>query len=312
MSDNFKVLNRIIACCEQGIDAGLAVIVERQGSSPRETGAMLMLDGEGGCVGTIGGGALEKQVVEALAKVMLTHAAKIQIFDLLPESFGMPCGGRIKVVLSPVGKDALPVFSGLVERLSKGTSATLYAWMTEPGVMRWEISPQEGDTTSRFEIPVESAAELLIFGAGHIAQALSPMALAADFQVSVLDDRSTFLQDVVLPEEVHTIALPSFEACMASAPAVSDTTFVLIATYDHRHDMVVLKQALDTNAGYIGMVGSSSKRDAIFARLKAEGISNAALSRVHCPVGLPIGAMTPAEIAISILAEMIAHRRKAA
>ena len=99
---------------------------------------------------------------------------------------------------------------------------------------------------------------------------------------------------------------------MASAPAVSDTTFVLIATYDHRHDMVVLKQALDTNAGYIGMVGSSSKRDAIFARLKAEGISNAALSRVHCPVGLPIGAMTPAEIAISILAEMIAHRRKAA
>ncbi|WP_028325492.1 XdhC family protein [Desulfatirhabdium butyrativorans] len=312
MSDNFKVLNRIVACCEQGIDAGLAVIVERQGSTPREKGAMLMLDGEGGCVGTIGGGALEQQVVEELANVMVSHAAKIQVFDLLPESFGMPCGGRIKVVLSPIGKDALPVFSALVSRLARGKATTLYAGMKEPGVVRWEISPPLQDMASWFEIPVEAVAELLIFGAGHIAQAMSPMALAADFQVSVLDDRSAFLQDVVLPEEVHAIALSSFEECMASAPAVSETTFVLIATYGHRHDMVVLKQVLDTNAGYIGMVGSLNKRDTIYARLKAEGISDATLSRIHCPVGLPIGAVTPAEIAISILAEMIAHRRKAA
>lgn len=311
MSDNFKVLKRIIACCEQGIDAGLAVIVERQGSSPREVGAMLMLDGAGGRVGTIGGGVLEQRVIEQLANAMLEHCVKIQVFDLLPEGFGMPCGGRIKVLLSPIGAEALPVFSDLVEQLQKGIPATLYGGLKEPGAMHWEIVPQASGVTPWFEIPVETTAELFLFGAGHIAKALCPMALAADFQVTILDDRRDVFDDGVFPEEVHTIALSSFDGCMTRCPAISEKAFVLIATYGHRHDMVVLKQALATNAGYIGMVGSRNKRDAIFSRLKAEGMSETALLRVHCPVGLPIGAITPAEIATSILAEMIAHRRKA-
>lgn len=309
MSEHFQVIQHIVAAAKRGIDVGLAVVVEQQGSAPRKPGTMLMLDGEGRQIGTIGGGELERHVTQTLARAMTEHRAVFRHFDLAPEGFGMPCGGRIKILMAPVfSREDRKVFQTLLKNLQAGRASLLHAEMPEPGTVRWSIDPDRRQVLSGFDLYLEPPAPLFIFGAGHIAQALAPIAVASDFSVTILDDREERLEQWVDAGNVTTIPIDTFENCL-SGRCLAETDYVLIATYGHHQDLTVLRQVLATAAGYIGMVGSSSKRDAIFARLQAEGMTDAALARVHCPVGLPIHAETPVEIAVSILAEMIAHRR---
>lgn len=311
MAEHFQVIQHIVAAAKRGNDIGLAVVVEQQGSTPRKPGTMLMLDGEGRQIGTIGGGELERQVTQTLARAMMEHQAILRHFDLAPEGFGMPCGGRVKVLMTPVSsQEGRGIFQTLLKNLRAGRACLLRAEMTEPGSIRWTIDPDRQEVLSGFDLSLEPPAPLFIFGAGHIAQALAPMAAAADFSVTILDDREERLERWNDAGNVAAVRIDTFENCL-SGRSLAETDYVLIATYGHQHDLTVLRQVLATAAGYIGMVGSRSKRDAVFARLKAEGLNDAALARVHCPVGLPIHAETPAEIAVSILAEMIAHRRKA-
>jgi len=311
MSEHFQVIQHIVAAANRDIDIGLAVVVEQQGSTPRKSGTMLVLDGEGRQIGTIGGGELERQVTQTLARAMVEHQAILRHFDLAPEGFGMPCGGRVKVLMTPVSsREGRGVFQPLLNNLQAGKASLLHAEMTEPGTIRWSIDPDRHQPLSGFDLSLEPPAPLFIFGAGHIAQALAPMAAAADFSVTILDDREERLARWNDTGKVTTVEIDTFEHCL-SGRSLTETDYVLIATYGHQHDLTVLRQVLETAAGYIGMVGSRSKRDAIFARLQAEGVTDAALARVHCPVGIPIHAETPAEIAVSILAEMIAHRRNA-
>ncbi|MEW6259716.1 MAG: XdhC/CoxI family protein [Thermodesulfobacteriota bacterium] len=311
MSEQFQVIQHIVAAAERGIDIGLAVTVEHHGSTPRKPGAMLVLDGEGRQVGTIGGGELERQVTQTLARAMMEHRAVFRHFDLAPEGFGMPCGGRIRILMTPVSSpEDRTVFRKILEHLKRGSSCLLRAEMTEPGTIHWSIEAARQETLSGFDLHLEPPAPLFIFGAGHIAQALAPMAARVDFFVTVLDDREEQLERWSDAGDVTTVRIDSFENCLTGR-TLAETDYVLIATYGHQHDLVVLRQVLATAAGYIGMVGSRGKRDTIFGRLKAEGMHEAALHRVRCPVGIPIRAETPAEIAVSILAEMIAHRRNA-
>ncbi len=308
MSEHFRIIQHIVDAAKQNIPTGLAVLVEQQGSAPRKTGAMLLLDGKGRQIGTIGGGELERQVTQTLAWAMMEHQAVFRHFDLVSEGFGMPCGGRVKILMAPIApQEGRNLFQKVLHRLKQGSTSLLRAEMSEPGNIRWSLDPNPQQTLSGFDLYLEPPAPLFIFGAGHIAQALAPMAALADFFVTVLDDREERLERF---GDIDAIRIYSFEHCLSGRP-LSETDYVLIATYGHQHDLVVLRQVLATSAGYIGMVGSRSKRDAIFARLKADGVDGEALARVRCPVGLAIGAETPAEIAVSILAEMIAHRRKA-
>ena len=135
------------------------------------------------------------------------------------------------------------------------------------------------------------------------------MAAMVDFRVIVLDDRPDFANAERFPG-VETRVLESFARCFAGIPSGPET-FVVIVTRGHAHDADVLAQALRTQAGYIGMIGSRRKRDAVYERLRGQGFSETDLARVHCPIGLEIGAETPEEIAVSINAELVAHRAKA-
>lgn len=309
MSEHFQVIQHIVSATKRGVDVGLAVVVEQQGSAPRKPGAMLMLDGEGRQIGTIGGGKLERRVTQTLARAMTEHRAVFRHFDLAPEGFGMPCGGRIKILMAPVSsREDRKVFQTLLKNLQAGRASLLHAEMPEPGTARWSIDPDRQESLCGFDLYLEPPSPLFIFGAGHIAQSLAPMAVSADFSVTILDDREERLEQWVDTGKITPVAIDTFENCL-SGRSLSETDYVLIATYGHQQDLTVLRQVLATAAGYIGMVGSRSKRDATFARLQAEGVTDAALARVHCPAGIPIHAETPAEIAVSILAEMIAHRR---
>jgi xanthine dehydrogenase accessory factor len=166
-----------------------------------------------------------------------------------------------------------------------------------------------GGTLDIFIEPVLPPASLYIFGAGHVSVNLYKVARDAGFDVTVVDDREAYANRERFPEAKEVIA-EDFEQAMARL-SPSEASYIVITTRGHRDDMRVLRWATQTQARYIGMIGSKRKTIAIFRELTKEGIPAHLFERVHAPVGLDIGAVTPEEIAVAITAELIAIRRHA-
>ena len=166
-----------------------------------------------------------------------------------------------------------------------------------------------GGTLEIYVEPVLPAALLYLFGAGHVAVNTYKIALLAGFDVIVVDDRESYANRERFPEAREIYAEDFDKTCTRLAPNEGD--FMVIATRGHRDDMRVLRWALGTQVRYLGMIGSLRKWIAICDELEREGIAREKLERIHSPVGLDIGAVTPEEIAVAIVAEMIAIRRQA-
>lgn len=164
-----------------------------------------------------------------------------------------------------------------------------------------------GGTLEIFIEPILPPAELFIFGAGHVAAALYQVARISGFDVTVIDDRETYASRERFPEAQQVIAEDFDKAIARLTP--SESSYIVIVTRGHRDDMRMLRWAVQTPARYIGMIGSKRKTISIFKELRNEGIPAPLFDRVHAPVGLDIGAITPEEIAVSITAELIAKRR---
>jgi xanthine dehydrogenase accessory factor len=164
-----------------------------------------------------------------------------------------------------------------------------------------------GGTLEIFIEPVLPQPLLYIFGAGHVSLELFKAARAAGFDVIVMDDREAYANTERFPGARQVIAEDFDKALAELAP--SESAYLVIATRGHRDDMRVLRWAVQTPARYIGMIGSRRKAITVYRALIAEGLEPARFNRVHSPVGLDIGAITPEEIAVSILAELIAIRR---
>jgi len=166
-----------------------------------------------------------------------------------------------------------------------------------------------GGTLEIFIEPVLPPALLYIFGAGHVAYSLYKIAGVAGFEVIVIDDRESYANRERFPEAREVIA-DDFDAVTARLNP-PEGSYIVIVTRGHRDDMRVLRWAVDTRARYLGMIGSRRKAISIYKELEKQGISAEKLASVHAPVGLEIGAVTPEEIAVSIVAEMIAEHRHA-
>jgi len=165
-----------------------------------------------------------------------------------------------------------------------------------------------GGTLEIFVEPVLPPADLYIFGAGHVAASLYKVARIAGFDVTVVDDREAYANRERFPEAQQVIAEDFDKAVAQLAP--SESSYIVIVTRGHRDDMRMLRWAVQTPARYVGMIGSKRKTITIFKELQREGLPAHLFDRVHAPVGLDIGAITPEEIAVSITAELIAKRRK--
>jgi xanthine dehydrogenase accessory factor len=164
-----------------------------------------------------------------------------------------------------------------------------------------------GGTLDIFVEPVLPPAVLYIFGAGHVAVNLYAVARQAGFDVTVIDDRETYANRERFPEAQAVIA-EDFDVAMSRLD-VSHSAYIVIVTRGHHDDMRVLRWAVQSPARYIGMIGSKRKTVSIFRELTKNGLAPALFDRVHAPVGLDIGAVTPEEIAVAITAELIAARR---
>jgi xanthine dehydrogenase accessory factor len=165
-----------------------------------------------------------------------------------------------------------------------------------------------GGTLDIFIEPILPPALLYIFGAGHVSAALYRTALSAGFDITIIDDRESYANHDRYPQAREVIA-DDFDKAMSKL-TLSDGAYIVIVTRGHRDDMRVLRWAVQTSARYIGMIGSKRKTITIFRELQNEGLEAELFDRVHAPIGLDIGAVTPEEIAVSITAELIAVRRK--
>ncbi|MDD5169498.1 MAG: XdhC family protein [Syntrophales bacterium] len=164
-----------------------------------------------------------------------------------------------------------------------------------------------GDPVRYFIQPIGGGQVVLIVGAGHVGQALAAFCPAVGFGTFIIDDRAEFASRVRFPEADDIRVQASLENCFDGL-AITKDSFIVIVTRGHAFDRDVLAQSLRTTAGYIGMIASKTKRDLIYKSLLADGFTQEAIARVHSPIGISIGAKTPAEIAVSILAELIAVR----
>ncbi len=165
-----------------------------------------------------------------------------------------------------------------------------------------------GGTVEVFIEPLGSPT-VYIFGAGHIARQLVPLAANVGMNCIVVDDRERFAHPDHFPNACQVV-VSEFETCFDELP-IGPSSYLVIVTRGHRYDQLCLTKAVATTAGYIGLIGSKAKIARIFKSLKDQKVTNERLAEVHAPIGLDIGCQSPEEIAVSIVAELIAHRRRA-
>lgn len=342
-----RIIQSICRLLGRGEPIVLATIIDHEGSTPRSTGSKMIVRNDRRIIGTIGGGLLEAQVLGYAGKVFETRRASVYAFDMthtLASDMGMICGGEMDILLEYLSPDSdtLELFEATREILLKGKKCILTTALMNPKDLpaspRHCLITEDGKTlgsfphpprwlddireemrgmrfASIFDIegysfflePLREPGFLILFGAGHVAQQTAVSSLNLGFRILVLDDRSEFANRDRFPEPIEIRVLDDFGTCMAGI-SIDEDSYLVIVTRGHLHDKVVLSRALETDAGYIGMIGSRRKRDALYRALLGEGFSQTDLDRVHCPIGLSIGAETPEEIAISILSELIQVR----
>jgi xanthine dehydrogenase accessory factor len=212
-------------------------------------------------------------------------------------------GNIPKLFLEPDGRriGALPGLEGVERKLAADMPELIKK--RQPGLM---VYADDGSRVEMFVEPVLSDPVLCVFGAGHVSSRIVPLASLVGFKVVVIDDRPDFADPQKFPEAAEVHVLP-FEGALLKLP-VGEASYLVIVTRGHIHDMTVLAQGLRTDANYIGMIGSRRKIRIIFEKLLEQGFTQRDLDRVHAPIGLEIGAETPEEIAVSIVAELIKVR----
>jgi len=287
--------------------AALGIITGVKGSSPQKVGAKALFFEDGRIIGTMGGGCLEAEIQDRARQAIRT--GKPETFDLvLDHDFGwddgLICGGRVSGVILPEIESAASVWAELALRKEKR------AWgVTEDDRIAWADTPGADTLAWRYRETVAPPCALWIAGAGHIAQAVAPLALGLDFAVTVFDDRPALANHQFFSSEVRLV-VGDWEKTLRE-PLPAHGTFGLIVTRGHRHDALVLRHWIDRGFAFLGMIGSSRKARTIREHFTSEKIGGEeALSRLSCPVGVNITAQTVPEIAVSIIAQYI-HERAA-
>ena len=291
----------------------LGIISGVKGSSPQKIGAKALFYSDGRIQGTLGGGCLEAEVQQrALLSLRTGEPAEFDL--LLDHDFGwddgLVCGGKVVGAILPNAQAMGEKFwSELAER------KTRLDWGVTTGyVIRrldQQAAPDAANEVWLYRETVTPPCALWIAGAGHIAQAVAPLALQLDFDVTVFDDRPALANHRFFPSPV-TLQAEVWEKLLA-VPLPDTPSFGLIVTRGHRHDALVLREWIHKPFRFLGMIGSSRKARTIFEHFAQEGLATSEeLKRVVCPVGIKIRCRSVMEIAVSIMAQFVDKRAEAA
>jgi len=342
------VLRTLIEALEGGREQIFCQVVETKGSTPQKAGAVMVVDPAGGQTGTLGGGCVENEVKQLAIRQLGNTGTTLRSFVLDHDhawADGLICGGKMVVAIEALrGQDPLPYFRnlhGLLEAGNGFTEAVIVnpervasegagikagrkflfgpdgvcqaSWPAGPvpariaaGVIPLLDRPRPQVREGVAWLATLPRVRLVIVGAGHVGQAVARLAAETDFDVWVIDDRSQYANAERFPTAQQILVGP-IEEVLASLE-VTPHTYALIVTRGHGHDQEALYHLAPTQAPYLGLIGSKRKIKLIFESLRDAGIAAADLARVAAPVGLDIGSQTVPEIAISIVAELIARR----
>ncbi len=338
------VVRQLIHALEQDRPLVLCQVVETRGSTPQKAGAIMVVDPGGGQIGTLGGGCVENEVKQKSLRHLDGSTASLHSYVLDHDyawADGLICGGKMVIISQPLrGPEPLAYFRSLDHAIEQGEGFTeaivvnpepmpgsalgdrflfdggglpLAGWTTDSsaGLPASRVQPLDDRPRPRIErglafLPSLPRIRLVIVGAGHVGQAVGSLAAQADFDVWVVDDRHQYANAERFPTARRILVGP-IEEILGSLD-VTPRTYALIVTRGHGHDQEALYHLAATPASYVGLIGSRRKIRMIFEGLREQGIDEDHLKRVTAPVGLDIGSQSVIEIAISIVAELIARR----
>ena len=270
----------------------LATVVATRGSAPRPVGSKLAVSAAGELAGSVSGGCVESEVFEEARAVLAGGPPRLRSYGISDEqawSVGLPCGGEIDVFVEEV---ALAELTELAERVERGERFS-----------RTTVIDDDGGT---FVEDFSPPPRLLIFGAVDTAEALSAAAKQLGWTTIVSDARGKFATAERMPSADELLVEWPDEALARVQP--DEGTAVVVLTHEDRFDIPALKGALESDAFYGGALGARRNQERRRERLLEAGVETEAIDRIAGPAGLDIGANTAAEVAVSILAEILAHR----
>jgi xanthine dehydrogenase accessory factor len=331
------LLNECARLAAGGGVGALASVVRRRGSLPMSATAKLLVTADGARFGTIGGGCLEAEVMEHALDVCerrLPVCTEHSLNAELAGDYGLTCGGTAEVFIEPIVPSALlaELYAETAAVVARGERAVMVTARNWP-----DGSPQKllrtasrefglsGDARLRAELDtfdplrevplmgddyvVEAlvgAPRVVVFGAGHVGARICEAAAFAGFRVTIIDDRAEFADAQRLPRAEQVLVCDFGDV---RAAAVAPTDYVVICTRGHQHDALIAAQVAPVMPRFIGMLGSRRKGALTAKALRGWDVPEAAIARIVCPVGLDVGADTPAEIAVSVVGQLIQVRR---
>ena len=282
----FDIADRLIDAVDAGRTLVVATAISIEGSAPRTVGTSMAFDGQS-VIGSIAGGCVEGSVVETCAQVLADGVARTVEFGVSDESafsVGLTCGGQLRIHVQPV---TAQLVSALRERRSVISVIC------------------EGDEPELFVQHPPIPPRMIVFGAMEFSVALAPAASALGYRVTVCDPRPLFATSTRFPTAEVVVSWPT--KYLATTP-VDERTVICVLSHDARFDAELIAQALLLPVAYVGAMGSRTTHDRRVASLRERGVTDAAMLRLHSPIGLDLGSSTPEETAISILAEVLAAR----
>ncbi len=311
-SIDIQVLQAVCQQLRQGRHGWLCTILTTYGSSPRPIGSLLFSDGGDTVVGSLSGGCVEDVLLKKLADGAFSERLTLDIYGQTREesrALGLPCGGSLQILVERVEPEALNQFEGALDAALSGQryyrQIDLDAQTIE-AVSSHDLRKVVELGNGRYQQYFGPATELVLVGVSLVAEYVAQFALALGYRVSLVDPRADKLDSWKGPDVARYCELPEdllerYDSCAHCA--------ILALTHDPRIDDLGMLAAIDTDAFYVGALGSARTSAKRTERLIELGIETPQLQRIRAPIGLDIGSKTPPEIAIAILGDIIAHYR---
>lgn len=327
------------ACARLAAGGGrgaLASVARRRGSLPMSATAKLLVTEDGARIGTVGGGCLEAEITERALAVLATGVPAVSKHVLAADAagdYGLTCGGSALMLVEPVVPEETlaAVWAACADGIARGERATLVTgldWSRGPDKCLTSARGVVGRESARTRAAVRAYADddelprwsdgvlvervtppprLVVFGGGHVGARVAEAAAFAGWRVTIADDRAAFADPGRHPRAERTVTCDF--AALPGELALDADSYVVVATRGHQHDLLIVDQLARRPLRYLGMLGSRRKVALAQRVLCAWGVAPEAVASLRAPIGLAIGADTPEEIAIAVVAEMIAVRR---
>jgi xanthine dehydrogenase accessory factor len=309
LADDIGVLEGALSWIQSGHQVALATVIKTWGSSPRPPGSLLAMNNAGQFIGSVSGGCVEESLLTSYCNGELTGPAPTMVdFGVDRQEatrMGLPCGGRLELLIEQLtGPDSI---APCLARLRNGELVARTV-----NLANGEVSLSRGDSGPEFQLTQTAMVktfgptwQLLLIGDGQLARHLASMAQHLDYRVIICDPRDAFAPLDRLADVHYSRAMPDDAVQQLSDQA---RTAIVALAHDPRQDDLGLSAALESQAFYIGALGSMRSAQARRQRLASMGYNAEQLARIHGPAGLHIGSKRPAEIAVSILAQITAIR----